>query len=60
MGTPWECDGPGATMSKATNLFPEHRTANMAPVTKAANKFWAGSFANMTVWHIVAAVGMNR
>jgi indole-3-acetate monooxygenase len=48
--------GTGSHDVKATKLFVrEHRTADMAPVTKAANKFWASSFTNMTVWHIVAA-----
>jgi indole-3-acetate monooxygenase len=52
--------GTGSHDVKATNLFvPEHRTASMAPVTKAANKFWEGSFTNMTVWHTVAQLGMN-
>jgi alkylation response protein AidB-like acyl-CoA dehydrogenase len=52
--------GTGSHDVKATNLFvPEHRTANMAPVTKAANRFWASSFANMTAWHLVASQGMN-
>lgn len=51
--------GTGSHDVKATKLFvPEHRTANMAPVTKAANTFWASSFANMTVWHLVAGQGM--
>ena len=31
----------------------------MAPVTKAANKFWTSSFTNMTVWHLIAGPGMN-
>jgi alkylation response protein AidB-like acyl-CoA dehydrogenase len=52
--------GTGSHDVKATNLFvPEHRTADMAPVTKAANKFWPSAFTNMTVWHIVAQIGMT-
>jgi alkylation response protein AidB-like acyl-CoA dehydrogenase len=52
--------GTGSHDVKATSLFvPEHRTANMAPVTEAANEFWASSFTNMTAWHAVASIGMN-
>ncbi len=52
--------GTGSHDVKVQNLFvPEHRAPPLVPIVEAANKAWSAAANNLTIWHVIASIGMT-
>ena len=51
--------GTGSHDVKVQSVFiPEHRAPAFGPITEARSKHWSNAIGNLTIWHIVASVGV--